>query len=571
MKGSGLKGSKIFSYIQSKKDCPCSVKGEAVGRSKSPILQFSKWDEEAYLFFKGNGKNERTRSLERKGNSLILTTNKRKHIYRILDGENMEYDIVLYEKPKSPVIEMPLEFPKGLSFFKQGIKYPELMRDEVRGSYAVYWNMRNNKYKTGKFCHIYRPKIFDSAGRWIWGDLEFYGESLFIIVDELWLKRAQYPVTVDPVIGTSTVGASHLNTEDPDPGEWYDYYYEITMPVNPYVTPGSVSGNCTAYYYSYHSDSEARGYPVIYSDSAGLPANRLSTNESYADLRNPSSSGEWLGAAFDINGTIPAGQTIWFGYMSRFYLFPYFDEGGTLKEMDVSGNSTPPNSFVTGGWSSDQLTLSMYFEYTAVENYTRDIATISALSDGISRIHFGKRKIMESAFSLSDFIRGGKGIFKILISSTGITDLQNRALGILRKKSDMEGVYEGLIFKIAYARMVSAAIGLVDSVIRDLTKTRRIINSAGITDFFLRRHNRKQRMHESLELPENIERTQGLIRKHSEVLTATDGTLRRLMVFLKLTGTLRIWDYPLWKKARSKEEISIRSNVTTEIEIDSKI
>ena len=570
MMGRILKESRPFSYIQSKNDCPCNVKGEAYGRSRSPILQFSKWDEEAFLLFKGNGRNERTRSLERNGNSLILTTNKRKHIYRILDGENMEYDIVLYERPKSPVIEMPLEIPKGLSFYKQGIKYPGLMRDEVLGSYAVYWNMRNNKYKTGKFCHIYRPKIFDSAGRWIWGDLEFDGDSLFVIIDEEWLKRARYPVTVDPVIGTSTVGASHLNTEDPNPAEWYDYYYEITMPVNPYVTPGSVSGSCTAYYYSYHDDSEARGYPVIYSNSGGLPANRLSTNESYADLRNPSSSGEWLGVNFDINGTIPGGSTIWFGYMSRFYLFPYFDEGGTLKEMDVSGNSTPPNTFVAFG-GSDQLTLSMYFEYTAVENYTRDIATVAALSDGILGVYSGKRKMVEPAFSLSDFIRGGKGIFKKLISSIGISDLAGRALGLFRKKTDTQIIYEGLSVRIVFARMVSAAVGLVDSVIRDLTKTRRIINSIGITDIFARRHDRKQKISESLDLPENLTRTQNLIRKHSENISASDGILRRLMIFLRVAGSFAVWDYPFWKKARSKEELFISSSVINEIEIDSEI
>lgn len=484
-------GNYIFSYTQSEKDCPCIVKGEAVGKSRSPILQFSKWDEEAYLLFKGNGKNERTRYLERNGNSLILTTNRRKHIYRILDGENMEYDIVLYEKPRSPVIEMPLEIPKGLSFFKQGTKYAHLMRDEVKGSYAVYWNMQNNRYKTGKFCHIYRPKIFDSAGRWIWGDLEFDGESLFIIVDELWLKKARYPVTVDPVIGTSTVGASHLNTEDPDPGEWYDYYYEITMPVNPYVTPGSVAGNCTAYYYSYHSDSEARGYPVIYSDSSGVPTSRLSANESYADLRNPSPSGEWLGVSFDINGTIPAGQTIWFGYMSRFFLFPYFDEGGTLKEMDVSGNSTPPNNFVTGGWSSDQLTLSMYFEYTAAENYIRNIATTAGVSDGISRILNIKRKLQEPALAVHDLIKVQKEIFRKLIVNSGVTDFSKR--------------------------------------------------------------------------------TQSLIRKHIENLTVSDGVLRRLTIFYRVISSLSIWDYPSWKKARSKGELVINSPITIEIEIDSEI
>jgi hypothetical protein len=39
------------------------------------------------------------------------------------------------------------------------------------------------------------------------GDLFVMGNTLCIIIPETWLSEAEYPVIVDPAIGTTTVGA----------------------------------------------------------------------------------------------------------------------------------------------------------------------------------------------------------------------------------------------------------------------------------------------------------------------------------------------------------------------------
>ena len=194
---------KGFSALQSADDTPCLVELD----NKHPVLSFSKWDDEAYLYLRSDkGELGKTKSSFYGYKSASITAEKGKHLYRILDSGRMEYDIVLFEKPQTPIIKIPLEIPSGLSFYRQGVRYPHLMSDDVKGSYAVYWNKSNNRYRTGKFCHIYRPLIFDSKGLSIWGELEFDGDSLYILIDETWLKNASYPVTVDPVIGTDTVG-----------------------------------------------------------------------------------------------------------------------------------------------------------------------------------------------------------------------------------------------------------------------------------------------------------------------------------------------------------------------------
>jgi len=130
--------------------------------------------------------------------ALAVETNKRRHLIHRLDDERIEYDIILPEPPRRGEITLPLAFPRGLSFYQQGAS-GRPVRPEVQSSYAVYHHKRNNRYKTGKLCHIYRPRLFDTKGRWAWGELEQDGENLVILLPEKFMKTARYPVTGEPV------------------------------------------------------------------------------------------------------------------------------------------------------------------------------------------------------------------------------------------------------------------------------------------------------------------------------------------------------------------------------------
>jgi hypothetical protein len=58
----------------------------------------------------------------------------------------------------------------GLTFYKQVLSAEQILSGdsyvvpEAAGSYAVYMDKRDNKYKTGKVCHIYSPYFVDEAG-----------------------------------------------------------------------------------------------------------------------------------------------------------------------------------------------------------------------------------------------------------------------------------------------------------------------------------------------------------------------------------------------------------------------
>ena len=109
------------------------------------------------------------------------------HFYEIGEGKEgggFEFEIILKEPPKSNVISMTLQ-TKGLDFFYQ----PELTPEEIKegadrpenvvGSYAVYHKtmagdytaLGGKNYLAGKAFHIFRPRIEDVKGNWVWGEL----------------------------------------------------------------------------------------------------------------------------------------------------------------------------------------------------------------------------------------------------------------------------------------------------------------------------------------------------------------------------------------------------------------
>lgn len=156
-----------------------------------------------------------------------LQDNQETHLYDIVKDEKhkegaFEIEVLLLEKPKSNIISFTLEC-KGIDFFYQ----PELTSNEIKdghirpenviGSYAVYCsqekiNWEGGKlYKAGKLCHIYRPKIIDSSGKYVWGILKIKNGLLTIEIPQDFLDTALYPVLVDPTLGYDTIGGSTFN------------------------------------------------------------------------------------------------------------------------------------------------------------------------------------------------------------------------------------------------------------------------------------------------------------------------------------------------------------------------
>jgi hypothetical protein len=147
------------------------------------------------------------------------------------DG-GFEFEWVLQQKPSNNVLTATIQ-TKELDFFYQPAFTPEEIAqgmsrpDNVIGSYAVYHKTKSNnivggkEYKTGKFCHIYRPEAIDQKGNKVWCELHIdEGAGLLTVtVPQNYLDTATYPVVVDPTFGYTTIGASEFQIAVNDFGD----------------------------------------------------------------------------------------------------------------------------------------------------------------------------------------------------------------------------------------------------------------------------------------------------------------------------------------------------------------
>jgi hypothetical protein len=249
---------------------------------------------------------------------------KKSHRFTILGQDRFEYDCILNKEPDTNTVTLTIDGAERFDFFRQ----PDWLRDPfLAGSYVVYKKETLIGEGTGKLCHIYRPKIIDSRGRWVWGDLFVIGDRLTITIPEMWLAHAAYPVIVDPVIGTSTVGSQTQWEQEPGEG-LVPLIFELCIPVNKFLVSETINGLCTAYAYTQWDDGEAGGRPVIYSDNGDKPQNNRTTQEGLFDFRVQSGKpAGWRSTTFRSDGSIAAGSNIWFGVFTEYYWLPRFDYG----------------------------------------------------------------------------------------------------------------------------------------------------------------------------------------------------------------------------------------------------
>jgi hypothetical protein len=144
----------------------------------------------------------------------------------------IEWD-TLADVPDTGYVDLALEFSgslvwhKQLSLTPQEIDFGVSRPDNVINSYAVYGSQNGRflrvdgtehvNFETGKFCHLYRPRLVDAKGRGCWLDqtAPIAGPNrLRVHLDDDWLAGAAFPVVLDPVFGYDSVGATTNVTAD---------------------------------------------------------------------------------------------------------------------------------------------------------------------------------------------------------------------------------------------------------------------------------------------------------------------------------------------------------------------
>ncbi len=189
----------------------------------SPVVSMKRWNGERTLELEPALILPDAKLLSSVGD-LIYTNDDLGFKWKAIQGEmgGVAIDTIFHKRPPFNKLTFNIN-ATGLKFIYQpaltakeiaeGYRRP----DNVVGSYVVKHDTRGalhrtvaeaNRYRTGKWGHIYRPLLIDALGHRAWGVLEITGTLLTIHIDPVWLDNAVYPVVLDPDFGYDTIGGS---------------------------------------------------------------------------------------------------------------------------------------------------------------------------------------------------------------------------------------------------------------------------------------------------------------------------------------------------------------------------
>ncbi|GHV04029.1 hypothetical protein FACS189485_08550 [Spirochaetia bacterium] len=459
---------------------------------------------------------------------MLYKGRKKSHRFSILNDGAFEYDCILNKEPDSNIVTLTLDGTDQFDFFRQ----PDFVPDPfLKGSYAVYKKETLIGEGTGKLCHIHRPKIIDSQGRWVWGDLSIIGDRLLITIPETWLVDAAYPVIVDPVVGTSTIG-SQTTWYDPDNESTGPVFVEEGLIVNRFLVPEPFNGSATACVYAWYDDYYGRCQPILYSDSSNAPLTRKSAFEGNFDIAVSSSkAASWRVTSFKTKESISGGTYLWYGLFSDFFAVR-FDYGQKCYwDYWIFVGDEIPNTYPIRdiNWYFD-FKVSMYFSYTVGQNYSRTLTQGVTLTD--------TRKLT-AAYKKTLIMNGGN------MMSLGHGSSYYRKSAVDVKTNDNR------IFTMSWLRylMVNAAafgsVGRLGNYIRGLyTNAGGMAETGHLTTYY---------------------------RKQEDTAYTEAVPLRHLIMVIRLVTVSFVRDFILKRFLKSNEDIVLKSPVCREIEFDSRI
>lgn len=312
-----------------------------------PNVNISKYSDEAYL----NINHPDVVTTEKqilKDDKVSITIGNNTHRIYVLPNGRLEYDIEFATRPPTNQVFFDIDFSPGLRFVyqdtlendfnrnkviwdAQGIDLTQYLIDNIRpdevvGSYAVFFNNKNNQYRSGKFCHIYRPKLIDNLGKEIFADIDIDipTKKMTISMDAGWLNSASYPVILDPEIGDTGKPATEWGSSSPT---------NIAMRG---TTDGSGGDTIQVHgwFKNTHGSLDKSWKLGVYDNTSSLPANLLLSSVEITE--SPSFDGEDAAAYVT---SLSASTDYWIVFVQ---------EDGTAKLFYDTDHASADNSFATG-------------------------------------------------------------------------------------------------------------------------------------------------------------------------------------------------------------------------------
>jgi len=610
---------RTIKFRQSLTDFPITV---ALGRTTPSFglhrykegLQFIPPDDEGFVL---RGDKQR----------LVYKGKRRSHRYTILDDGSFEYDCILNREPETNFISLLLDGAEHYDFFRQ----PDFVKDPfLKGSLAVYKKETMIDEGTGKLCHIHRPLIIDARGRRVWGELLVVGNELRIVIPEWWLAEAKYPVVVDPVVGTTTIGAHYgfydEDYEEPywddEEGEWvepdnifFPFIIESSVALNRFTITQDLLGNVTAYVYlflhpsrdmwgkNYMSNENDTLQPCLYKDVNNIPVNKISSNEGYFDdeVNTTNKPPGWRTAQFSTNQTINAGDNIWFGINCRIFQ-PRFDYGAKCyvcwdDDYDYRFYHPPPDICpVWNNWSEQpyleslDIIISTYFNYTPMQHYVRTLTQGIKLLDSRSIIGNYKRNVTDDTA-----VHSVLGIFGTFFRKCAMTVYS--AMTLVRLPFFFRNVIEqvpiashfslfcSMLRKCIDDVMINTITGRIHHALRKVHDLMNVLDRQSYSVLLIRSVAdnitiSQQNTHwgdfvrNLLVNAESVAETSQkseYYRYQNDKVQAVTVIVRGLLLFVRIVSGVFIRDYLLRRFLVAKDELKIKSCICRDLFIESRI
>ncbi len=348
------------------------VGGNKTGKFE-PEVKVSRWDDEVNLSLKlkHNEQNpqviEGGNEIEWKGDEVSAKFYELDSTAELPEG-GTEIEIDLPKKPDSNKIEFDLD-SKGLDFFYQPqltaaqIAQGDTQPEYVIGSYAVYASaakkniVGGKEYKSGKVGHIYRPRIEDSTGNWVWGDLNINERTgtLSVTIPQWFLDTAAYPIrhAAGLTFGYTSVGANTTNVVNTG---------GVIVVTNPRTAS---SGDTITSFTQYGALSAGSGTTnwAAYRLESGYPTTRLAA----AVTGTAPGSAGWYSSS-TVSQALTAGHVygVAFGVGTTHGITAYFDTGSAPGRYNSGwAGSQILDTPWPGGQTDSGSKYSVYATYTA--------------------------------------------------------------------------------------------------------------------------------------------------------------------------------------------------------------
>lgn len=281
------------------------------------------------------------------------------------DQGSMEVEIMLLAKPTAATLILPIEMSGLIAEYQPPLSQWEIDRGNVRSedvvdSYAFYHATRQplhgelgaaDKYRTGKAFHLYRLKARDARGVEHWVPWSLKARAIVLTFDS-WFVDATYPISIDPTIGYTSIGATEDATND------YILANQWTTATAGNANPG------TFFVYGRAAVGTVSCLGGVYANGENPPISNASLQSATANVTLTITSG-WRSAAITWTN-IAASTNYWIAINQAASGITNYDAGGVQGAATANEHGGTWLTPSPAAWSFDwDNRMSVYVDYAA--------------------------------------------------------------------------------------------------------------------------------------------------------------------------------------------------------------